>query len=308
MLTVEGCIQNTRKVLLSTTSCLWRDGEWRPELNSGLSATPGGNHGWVFGENTKCIICLFLLLKNETVKLCAGGEGLAQNRDQRLQGWKRQLLQPGGGRGLHVRRPHSPQKLPVGHACAPSQGEGRSSSAMLKREHAFIFWVLEITLSASTRWQRRGSRWRVLGLLKFYADCCTVWKQNHISTFNTVCKMQLSMLFFGGFCNAFKRHLVNLTSVLLMETISNKCGVCADKRTPLNVPYMILAIFLFSNKKLVLIFLVLTLCWTIHFSSCCSARCFSLFNAHRIYPDHQSKWTYVFSELARASLCGVVDQ
>lgn len=88
----------------------------------------------------------FLLLKNETVKLCAGGEGLAQNRDQRLQGWKRQLLQPGGGRGLHVRRPHSPQKLPVGHACVQSQGEGRSSSAMLKREHAFLFGVLEITV------------------------------------------------------------------------------------------------------------------------------------------------------------------
>lgn len=56
---------------------------------------------------------------------------------------------------------------------------------------------------------------------------------------------------FWGFCNAFKWYLLNLSSVLLMEKISNKC---ADKRT-LNVPYMILAIFLFSNKKLVLIFI-----------------------------------------------------
>lgn len=37
-----------------------------------------------------------------------------------------------------------------------------------------------------------------------------------------------------------------------MEKISNKC---ADKITLLNVPYMTLAIFLFSNKKLGLIFI-----------------------------------------------------
>lgn len=54
---------------------------------------------------------LVLLLLGGTLnrhKLCAGREGLAPNRDQQLQGRKRQLLQPGGGGGLHVRRPHSP--------------------------------------------------------------------------------------------------------------------------------------------------------------------------------------------------------
>lgn len=302
MLTAEDYIQNTRKILLSTTSCLWRDGEWRTELSSGLSATPGGNHGWVFGENTKFTgTVFFLLLKNETVKLCSGGEGLAQNRDQRLQGWKRQLLQPGGGRGLHVRRPHSPQKLPVDHACAPSQGEGRSSSAMLKREHAFISWVLEITLCEH----------QVAALAGFRPSkvLCRLLRgmKKKITLVHLTLYALINVDVFWGFCNAFKWQFLNLSSVLLMKKISNKCGVCANKRT-LNVPYMILAIFLISNKKLVLIFLFLTLYWAIHFNSCCSTRCFSLFNAHRIYPDHQSKWTYAFSEVASASLFGLVDQ
>lgn len=42
-----------------------------------------------------------------------GGEGLAQDRDQRLQGRKWQHIQPGRGGGLHVRRPNRPQDLPV---------------------------------------------------------------------------------------------------------------------------------------------------------------------------------------------------
>lgn len=80
---------------------------------------------WNTQTKTKVLVLVFWgTLKRH--KLCAGGEGLAPNRDQRLQGRKRQLLQPGGGGGLHVRRPHSPEKLPVGHRCdvLPSQGEG----------------------------------------------------------------------------------------------------------------------------------------------------------------------------------------
>lgn len=70
-----------------------------------------------------------------------GGEGLAQDRDQRLQGRKWQHIQPGCGGGLHVRRPDRPQDLPVEERPAPpagfvlpSQVEEDFPGAMFERE------------------------------------------------------------------------------------------------------------------------------------------------------------------------------
>lgn len=45
--------------------------------------------------------------------LLSGREGLAQDRDQRLQRRKWKLVQLGAGGGLHVRRPNCPQRLPL---------------------------------------------------------------------------------------------------------------------------------------------------------------------------------------------------
>lgn len=111
----------------------------------------------------KCIFFFFLKTK-QTLAICAGGERLAEDRDQRLQGWQRQLLQPGGGGELHVWRPDRPQELPVGRRCDVllSQGEGRSSNAMLKREHALILGVFSSI---------RDHGWWGFGLLGFCEEC-----------------------------------------------------------------------------------------------------------------------------------------
>lgn len=87
----------------------------------------------------------------EAPPACAGGERLAQDRDQRLQGRQRELLQPGGGGGLHVWRPHRPQGPPVGPRgdVLSSQGEGSSSNAALKRERTlFFFWFVFFSFSS----------------------------------------------------------------------------------------------------------------------------------------------------------------
>lgn len=60
-------------------------------------------------------IYLYIISHSFSVIFClsSGWAGLAEDCDQRLQRRKWQQVQPGAGGGLHVRRSHRPQRLPL---------------------------------------------------------------------------------------------------------------------------------------------------------------------------------------------------